>query len=324
MKLQTDSQSLVHGKQGFACTLSVCEDFSNERQIIWETGDVISSVLHFSTESKEYLLWGYTFKNVAKTRFLFLRVLWRCKLITFCLINTLRNENPTVVVMWSQSSVFRSIFKLNIHLWIFFYSLIIFICGWLCKCKTLLTMSLSANATDSWAASLQSCFTSGIFKMFASSFFFLRERDSQAFFFHQPNIYCRLVGKSLTRSLTVLRQFAALCVFCQQLWNLHECRTKQSTFRFYLNGKPSNNFTIWKTHLNQRASPPYFYSCTFTLAEISQTNTFLSLLGQSVFKICCDWLLLTNRRFECLQSELRTWGGQITVSIHSDRKQSQG
>lgn len=324
MKLQTDSQSLVHGKQGFACTLSVCEDFSNERQIIWETGDVISSVLHFSTESKEYLLWGYTFKNVAKTRFLFLRVLWRCKLITFCLINTLRNENPTVVVMWSQSSVFRSIFKLNIHLWIFFYSLIIFICGWLCKCKTLLTMSLSANATDSWAASLQSCFTSGIFKMFASSSFFFWERDSQAFFFHQPNIYCRLVGKSLTRSLTVLRQFAALCVFCQQLWNLHECRTKQSTFRFYLNGKPSNNFTIWKTHLNQRASPPYFYSCTFTLAEISQTNTFLSLLGQSVFKICCDWLLLTNRRFECLQSELRTWGGQITVSIHSDRKQSQG
>lgn len=102
--------------------LSVCEDFSNERQIIWETGDLISSVnvLHFSTESKEYLLWGYTFKNVAKTRFLFLRVLWRCKLITFCLINTLRNENPTVVVMWSQSSVFRSIFKLNIHLWIFF------------------------------------------------------------------------------------------------------------------------------------------------------------------------------------------------------------
>lgn len=182
MKLQTDSQSLVHGKQGFACTLSVCEDFSNERQIIWETGDVISSVLHFSTESKEYLLWGYTFKNVAKTRFLFLRVLWRCKLITFCLINTLRNENPTVVVMWSQSSVFRSIFKLNIHLWIFFYSLIIFICGWLCKCKTLLTMSLSANATDSWAASLQSCFTSGIFKMFASSFFFFWERDSQTFF----------------------------------------------------------------------------------------------------------------------------------------------
>lgn len=177
MKLQTDSQSLVHGKQGFACTLSVCEDFSNERQIIWETGDVISSVLHFSTESKEYLLWGYTFKNVAKTRFLFLRVLWRCKLITFCLINTLRNENPTVVVMWSQSSVFRSIFKLNIHLWIFFYSLIIFICGWLCKCKTLLTMSLSANATDSWAASLQSCFTSGIFKMFASSSFFFFERE---------------------------------------------------------------------------------------------------------------------------------------------------
>lgn len=324
MKLQTDSQSLVHGKQGFACTLSVCEDFSNERQIIWETGDVISSVnvLHFSTESKEYLLWGYTFKNVAKTRFLFLRVLWRCKLITFCLINTLRNENPTVVVMWSQSSVFRSIFKLNIHLWIFFYSLIIFICGWLCK--TLLTMSLSANATDSWAASLQSCFTSGIFKMFASSSFFFWERDSQAFFFHQPNIYCRLVGKSLTRSLTVLWHFTALCVFCQQLWNLHECRTKQSTFRFYLNGKPSNNFTIWKTHLNQRASPPYFYSCTFILAEISQTNTFLSLLGQSVFKICCDWLLLTNRRFECLQSELRAWGGQITVSIHSDRKQSQG
>lgn len=127
----------------------------------------------------------------------------------------------------------------------FFYSLIIFICGWLCKCKTLLTISASANATDSWAASLQSCCTSGIFKMFASSFlFFERERDSQAFFFHQPNIYCRLVGKSLTRSLTVLRHFTALCVFCQQLWNLHERRTKQSTFRFYLNGKPSNNFTI--------------------------------------------------------------------------------
>lgn len=128
MKLQTDSQSLVHGKQGFACTeqwgagsqrlWGLLTYLSNERQIIWETGDLISSVnvLHFSTESKEYLLWGYTFKNVAKTRFLFLRVLWRCKLITFCLINTLRNETPTVVVMWSQSSVFRSIFKLNIHL----------------------------------------------------------------------------------------------------------------------------------------------------------------------------------------------------------------
>lgn len=195
MKLQTDSQSLVHGKQGFSCTLSVCEDFSNERQIIRETGDVISSVLHFSTESKEYLLWGYTFKNVAKTRFLFLRVLWRCKLITFCLINTLRNENPTVVVMWSQSSVFRSIFKLNIHLWIFFYSLIIFICGWLCKCKTLLTMSLSANAIDSWAASLQSCFTSGIFKMFASSSFFFWEREIAKLFFPPTKHLLQAGGK---------------------------------------------------------------------------------------------------------------------------------
>lgn len=64
----------------------------------------------------------------------------------------------------------------------FFYSLIIFICGWLCKCKTLLTMSLSANATDSWAASLQSCFTSGIFKMFASSFFFWEREIAKLFF----------------------------------------------------------------------------------------------------------------------------------------------
>lgn len=255
MKPQTDSQSLVHGKQGFERTEQWGAGSRRLWGLLWylewKTNNLrnwwllISSVnvLHFSTESKEYLLWGYTFKNVAETRFLFLRVLWRCKLITFCLINTLHNENPTVVVMWSQSSVFRSICKLNIHLWIFFfYSLIIFICGWLCKCKTLLKMLVSANTTDSWAASLQSGFTSGIFKMFASSSSFW-ERDGQAFFFHQPNIYCRLVGKSLTRSLTVLWQFAALCVFCQQLWNLHEC-TKQSTFRFYLNGKPSNNFTI--------------------------------------------------------------------------------